>query len=59
VGLELAMNEYVDIPNPDDMVPGLYTSHISSSAPRNDRFCASKGALSSSDISRSTGSDQA
>jgi hypothetical protein len=50
VGLESAMNEYVDIPNPDDMVPELYTSHISSSAPRNNKSCAWKGPLLASDI---------
>jgi hypothetical protein len=50
VGLELAINDYVDIPNPDDMVPQLYTSHISSSAPRNNKSCAWKDPLLASEF---------
>jgi hypothetical protein len=50
VGLESAINEHVDIPNPDDMALELYTSHISSSAPRNNKSCDWKGPLLASDI---------
>jgi len=55
VGLKSAINEYVDIPNPNGKVPELYTSRISFFAPRNDKSCAWKGPLLSSDIERILG----